>query len=142
MQLCPRRARFWCNRSWEPSKKRRGQGQSLPNKSLVCSGKLEGRDLHQHKSHRTPKCMDIRQPGKVLGAGEASQILGEGQPPLKRGNDQLKTRQRAAVGGCLATSLPARRMEQLVPFVPPPLCHLLSRQGLGPPCPMPWRAQP
>lgn len=49
------------------------------------------------------------------------------------GNDQLKTRQRAAVGGCLATSLPARCTEQRVPFVPPPLCHLLSRQGLGPP---------
>lgn len=85
MQLCPRRARFWCNRSREPSKKGRAQGQSLPNKSLVCSGKLEARDLHQHKSHGTPKRTAFRQPGKELGAGEVSQILGEGRPPPKGG---------------------------------------------------------
>lgn len=51
----------------EPSKKGRGQGQSLPNKSSVCSGKLEARDFHQHKSHRTPKCTGIRQPERSLG---------------------------------------------------------------------------
>lgn len=71
----------------EPSTKGRRQRLSLPNKSLVCSGELEARDLHQHKSHETPKHRDIRQPerslGKVLGASEVSQILGGGQTRLK-----------------------------------------------------------
>lgn len=131
----------------EPSMKGRRQRLSLP-KSLVCSGELEARDLHQHKSHETPKHMDIRQPerslGKVLGASEVSQILGGGQTWLK-GAMTRGTQWWAAVGVCSAALLPARHTEQLVPCVPPPC---LSHQGVGAPrmvsvlSPVPWGTQP
>lgn len=97
MQPCPRHARFWCNRSQEPSKKGRGQGQSLPNKSLVCSGKLEARDLETFTSTNPMGPQNVRTSGSLGRCWELVRYLRylvKASHRRSGGDDQLKTQQR------------------------------------------------